>query len=247
VGRRVFVQSDFRGRVPDDWGSWGELGGPVVARSRTTETRRVRVGDAELLLKRYLYPLEVSLKAAPRNTFLGRSRAGREFRMLLAFRRRAGRAVAPAPAALGEERTFRLLRAAFLATEWVPDSAAPNPRRLLETGTAEALGAFVGTFHAAGLIHGSLFGRNLLLTPDGSYRLVDLDRASVVRGLSLQARARDLAFLLTSLTTGVPGLQDRVLEGYAHSAEEPGKVVQTIDRFRAEARRRLAKRLSGLG
>ncbi len=176
MGTLVRVYPEFRSRVPAGFAPWAEARGEEVARSRTTLTVRTTLGDVPVHLKRYHYPLGVALGAALRNTFLGRSRADREFRALTALRQRAPD-LAPAPVAFGERRTLGLLREAFVATETVPGAVPLTPAHLADRAAAHALGQFLRRLRTVGLLHGSLFARNLIVGGDGRLRVVDLDRA----------------------------------------------------------------------
>lgn len=192
MGRRIQIASEHPDPISDRWEDWALLTGETVARSRTSETLRVQAFGLDLHLKRYRYSIRRAVQGGLRNTFLGPSRAAGEFRMLS----RLGVELAPRPIALGEHRKAGFLREAFLATETV-EGARPLDITLSRDG-ARALGACVGRLHAGGIVHGGLFPRNVLATPDGRYRVLDLDRARESR--SLEDRAFDLACLAESVT-----------------------------------------------
>ena len=251
MSRRVWVAEGYRGRIPSDWASWVAFAGSPVSVSRTTCTVRVRVEGIALYLKRHRYPLSVTLKAAFRHTFVRPSRPGREFRMLAKFRARAGGDVAPAPVALGERRILGFLREAFVATEEVPDAVPLEPSHLESPGAARALGAVLSGLRSAGLLHGRLFARNLLTLPDGTFRVVDLDRARARRccgeshGIMAFVRpwAADLARLLESLD-GLPAETEASLLG-AFAGGDPvvaDRWESEIARYRPAARRQLLRR-----
>ena len=102
--------------------------------------------------------------------------------------------------AFGEIRCCLLLKEAILVTRAVPGATALDAGPA-DPADARAVGSFLSRLHRAGLVHGSLFARNLLRTPGGGFRLVDLDHAQVHangRLPPLPPRARDLAFLEAS-------------------------------------------------
>ncbi|MHC4473527.1 MAG: lipopolysaccharide kinase InaA family protein [Planctomycetota bacterium] len=247
MARRVRVQAEYTGRVPESFEEWDLEGGEIVALSGSTETRRIRLAGLDLHVKRHRYSPRAALRAALRNTWLWPSRAAREFQMLAAFRALAGPDVAPAPVALGEERVLGLLRSSFLATATVL-GARPLDRQTPEgRDAARRLGRFLASIHGAGLSHGRLFARNLLVTDTG-FAVVDLDRARSVgtgRRPSEAARARDLAFLDESVPGVSPRDRLRTLRDYLGgrpSGPERRRLLAAIERWRPEARRRLSRR-----
>lgn len=78
----------------------------------------------------------------------------------------------------------------ILISRWVP--GAPLSASTLLARLAD-VGRLVGRLHAAGAIHGDLKPTNLLLGPDDSLTLIDLDRVRFVT--DADARARDLGRL----------------------------------------------------
>lgn len=234
-----------RPELPRAFAAYATAEGEVVARSRSTDTVRLRLDGVDLHLKRWRYPLATALRNVLRNTLLAPSRARREYRMLAAL---AALEAAPAPAAFGERRVLGLLREAFVASVTFAD-AAPLSERVPGGGEPDrALGRFLGRLHAAGATHGRLFARNLLLGPDGTFRLVDLDRARVRRSgpAPASARAKDLAFLSESLAD-IPLPRHRaVLAAYGQTLgagrQDLRDLLITMEPRRAEARRRLARR-----
>ncbi|MCU0727634.1 MAG: lipopolysaccharide kinase InaA family protein [Planctomycetes bacterium] len=244
MGSRVEVHPGLRGRVPDDFASWNGLEGAPVALSRTTRTDHVMCAGLDIHLKRARLPLGTALGAVFRNSFLGRSRAEREYRALLAL----PPDLAPAPVAFGERRQSGLLRESFLATLTVPGAQPLSVHHLAGRDSTERLGRFLGRLRATGLLHGSLFARNVLALPDGGFRVLDLDRARIRPGGSPWCRefARDLARLDASL----PGLScARRLRVLRSIPAEPGddsdcrRRIAEVLAHRGEALRRLARRV----
>lgn len=196
-------------------------GDRLAAWSRTTDTVKVGLnGQApptgwrgSLFVKRYFYPgFKRRLKAMLRGTFFGRSRARLEFVSLALLRSRGIQTVRPI--AYGERRVWHFLRSCFLITEGVPGAVTladlalgtdgdeavrlsfPQRRRVIT-----ALAAQVRRMHDAGLVHGRLFWRNVLIRPmgDGGYEFFFLDVPVVQRlwrrGRLGRAGVRDIAEL----------------------------------------------------
>lgn len=249
MGARLLLVPEFAPVVPGSFEAWSRLCGETVSASRTTSTERVRVGGRTIHLKRTRLPLPVALRACLRNTLLGPSRAAREFRMLAAFRDRAGPGAAPAPVALGERRSLGLLRESFLATLTAPGAASLEEAPPSTRAQGEALGRFLGGLRAAGLVHGSLWSRNVLAGRDGGHLVVDLDRARILvpgETAALDAAwARDLARLAVSLPGLRPAVSVAILRAFL--AEGTSRIVRrawvaAIERRRDEAAGRLARR-----
>ncbi len=127
-------------------------------------------------LKRYWFPsLRDRLKGFFRNTFFRSSRAFREYSSLLILNSNGLSRVRPI--AYGEERTFRLLRRAFIVTENIPgtttlkelllssglDALPLAQRRIL----AARLGAWTRSIHDIGFEDRGFLPRNILLHRDG--------------------------------------------------------------------------------
>lgn len=167
----------------------------VAAMSGSSDTFPVEVGSGDgapqgIYVKRYRYRgLAARLKGLFRGTLFGKSRARFEFEFLAEMRRRGIPAVRPI--AFGEKRSAGLLKACFLITEGQTDapsldSLAPGPMgsilhdRLDRARLIEALARVLGNMHRAGVKHGGLFWRNILVTraADGAWRfhLIDPDR-----------------------------------------------------------------------
>jgi len=210
VSTRIVISPEIPGRdgleaLPFErfFGAEGE----VVARSRSSDTRSVVLAGHPLHVKRYRYSPRQALRGMLRNTLSGPSRVAREYAMLTRVADRLGADVVPRAVAFGEARRFGFLRAAFLATETIPDS---HP----VTGAVDAasLGRFLRSIHDRGFSHGRLYARNLLRAGDGSLRLVDLDRAiRTDRRAAGRRAALDIACVLASL----PGLDgEALIAGY---------------------------------
>jgi tRNA A-37 threonylcarbamoyl transferase component Bud32 len=245
VSERLHINPDLRSSLPDHYGAFTADPGETIARSLSSATTKIDLGGTPLVRKRYVYSLRTALKAALRNTLLRPSRAEREYRMLRLFRERLGDGAVPTPVAFGERRCLLLLREALLLTirvrEAVPLSSAPADG----TVPAVELGGFLAGLHGAGLVHGSLFARNVLFVAGGGFRLLDLDHAQALspeRLPPLSSRARDLAFLAESLPF-LPEFGKRALQSYAsETGEGVEDLVRAVARHRPEARARLARR-----
>lgn len=142
---------------------------------------------ALVFVKRYRYRTFLGrLQGMFRGTLFGKSRARFEFERLRAIRERGVAAVRPI--AYAEFRRRGFMRACVLITEAERDAVSldrllrPPPReRAPQRGTqrrlAEQLAAFVARMHDAGVMHGALLGRNLLVAEveSASPRFVVLD------------------------------------------------------------------------
>lgn len=144
---------------------------------RTSDVRVVQLpgpfGDeTQAVLKRYWYPsLSDQLKGLFRNTFFGICRAAREFRNLSRLGLLDCSLVRPI--AVGEDRTVRLLKRAFILTEHIPGTLSleeilrsptfntwPHARR---RRLAAQLGNWVRAIHDRGFRDRDLFARNILV------------------------------------------------------------------------------------
>ena len=245
MSERLYLREDLRGEMPADYASYALAGGATITKSVSSSTTRIALNGREMIRKRYVYPLGRSLKASLRNTLVRPSRAEREFRMLRLFRERLGEKAVPEPIAFGERRTCLLLNEAILLTEAVPGGATLATTALNHPSAARELGGFLARMHQAGLIHGSLFARNVLLTPNGGFRLVDLDQAQAHasgRLPPLGTRAKDLSFLGDSIK-GSRTDRLRALAAYARAVgEENREIGLAALAWREEARDRLDRR-----
>lgn len=197
--------------------------------SRSSNTVALRLAGVDLHVKRYRYSRRQAFRGCLRNTFLGPSRVRAEFEMARRLRGRLGD-VTPAAAAFGEERRAGFLRRAFFATETIADAAPVGSE-----ASAHALGSFLRRLHAAGFSHGRLYARNLLATPDGTLRIVDLDRTTFrLRPVRGPRAARDLAHLLVSIE-GLDGAA--LLDAYGAPS-----LATEVERARVAATAGLARR-----
>lgn len=238
---RVHVRDDLLADFPLGYDAIVSAEGVAIARSNSSATVQIEFGGRSFVRKCYAYSQRTALKAALRNTLIRPSRAAREFRALCVFRERLCDGAVPEPVAFGERRTLFLLREAFLLTLAVPGAVSLSSAAV----PSEVLGSFLARLHRAGLLHGSLFARNVLLAPDGSICVVDLDRAQMHAPghlPSLTRRARDLEFLASS--TGIDTEIRRQLVGSyaAATGEREGDVASAMTGHREEAERRLRRR-----
>jgi serine/threonine protein kinase len=109
-----------------------------------------------------------------------------------------------------------------------------------------ALGETIGRLHAAGLDHRDLKHSNLLLRPDDSFALLDLDSLIPPRAPRLRARARALGQLEAYATDLYPWLSrsDRSRFFAAYLAETPewhGRRRELMEAALAWSRQRLAE------
>jgi len=160
----------------------------------------------DIFVKRYRYRSVVArLGGVLRGTLFGRHRAAFEYAFLAEMRRRELPAVRPL--AYAARRSFGFVKAAVLITE-----AAPHPAQL-DTWVAKnnvpgdlvrTLGREVRRLHEAGVQHGGLFLRNILLDTESkdSWRFfyIDPDRSGrLVNGpLPRDRAAEDLSDLAAS-------------------------------------------------
>lgn len=160
------------------------LGDRVVAWSRSTDTIRVSLPDAEgggaVFVKRYHFlRWRKRIKAALRGSFFGRSRAHAEFERLQEMR--AAGASVVRPLAYGERRILHFVRSSVLITEGVDGAVCLTTfAREIADGQrtpltfrqrrqfVETLGQCVGDLHRKGLVHGALFWRNILVRSKGN-------------------------------------------------------------------------------
>ena len=164
----------------------------VVAVSQSSDVACVPLdsglgGPSTVFVKRYYYRRRSQrFKQMFRGTLFGKSRARREYEILDEMLRRGIPAVRPI--AFGDRRKGLFLRASLLLTEGAPgavslDLFASQRIAIATTGRAERL-AFINelattvrAMHQAGIRHGGLFWRNILVhrQPDGGYRFSFLD------------------------------------------------------------------------
>lgn len=175
--------------------------GRVAAWSRTTDTLHVPGADdmPGFYVKRHFFPSWAKrLRGTFRGTFFGKHRGHAECLTLNALRDLGIPAVRPV--AYGARRVGHFLAACFLITEEVPQAVnltsfaqevVSGSRRLSRGQRAallERLALQLARMHAAGLSHGNLFWRNVLVRDgvDGRPEFFFLD----VQPLPLRERLR---------------------------------------------------------
>lgn len=231
----------------------------VAAFSGTTETFPVDVNvaldaPACIYVKRYRYEsLASRWKGVFRGNLFGLSRARFEFEFLQEMRRRGLSAVRPI--AYGERRKRGLLFACFLITEAAPDTQTLD--RLIDpaAGSGElrgkqrrrlfdALAREVARMHQQGVIHGGLFGRNILVAPatNGTQPVYFIDPDRGGRLLDSPVRdegvVSDLAQLLATSATFTSRTERlRFLRTYFDRPRLTARQTQLTRRIRAAADR----------
>ena len=177
-------------RSVDDVLGWSGSG--IAAVSQTSDVAEVPVGaklggPATVFLKRYRYDrLGQRIKQMFRGTLFGKSRARREYEFLGEMRRRQVPTVRPI--AFGDRRRGAFLRASFLITEGsagflsldlfaLRAARAGTLTRIDERTLVERLATTIRSMHQAGVRHGGLFLRNILVhaRADGAFDFALLD------------------------------------------------------------------------
>jgi len=147
----------------------------------------------------------------------------------------------PESLAVAERRRFGLVSESFLITRFLVGAeplpaampalrASPARRRAL----AYSLGELIGTLHARGLDHSDLKHSNLLVTPDDSWVLLDLDALAPARKLIWRRRVRALGQLEAYTTDLYPWLPRtdrlRFLRAYLrHNSELSSRRRELVD------------------
>lgn len=191
----------------------------VAAVSHSSDTFEVHLDPTlaagaprRVFVKRYRYrSWKALLRGCFRGTLFGKSRARIEFEVLGEMRRRGVRVVRPI--AYAEKRRWRILRRCVLITEGESDSQTLSPyysRRLpawdLSTRRRfiRAAGRSVAQMHEAGVVHGGLFWRNVLVTEtaDDGWAFTFLDPSRRFRlyshAVPLPAKVADLSDFVAS-------------------------------------------------
>lgn len=153
------------------------VGDLLAAWSRSTDTIRVDLASRRfaVYVKRYHYPRwSHRLRGTLRGTFFGSSRARAEYVGLLRMRRLGMGVVRPI--AFGERRVGHFVRSCWLITEAVPGAISldrfarnhigrpPTPVTVRNVRQVlEGVGAEVRRVHDAGLLHGAMYWRNILV------------------------------------------------------------------------------------
>ena len=148
----------------DDWPDWKLVA--ELSRSASTETLLLTAPDGRRYVrKRYRFPtLACRLRPALRHTGLPPARVAAEARALREFARRGLPAVRPVAWAVDRDR-FGLVRDSWLLTEAedAPDLAVLLARGEPPSLTAVAAARSILALHEAGVFHGGLAPRNLLV------------------------------------------------------------------------------------
>ncbi|MFQ5462186.1 MAG: lipopolysaccharide kinase InaA family protein [Phycisphaerae bacterium] len=148
----------------------------LAALSGSSETFPVDLpgGAGRVFVKRYRYRrLRAQWEGLFRGTLFGASRARFEYEFLDEMRRRGVPAVEPM--AYGEKRKRGWLRACFLITAAADETESIDSLLLAadidaaeRRALARHLGAQIRRMHDAGVLHGGLFGRNIMVGRDAT-------------------------------------------------------------------------------
>ncbi|MFQ5590495.1 MAG: lipopolysaccharide kinase InaA family protein [Phycisphaerae bacterium] len=196
----VVISPEDRAWCPKTW--LGSVAGvlehrpaEVKAVSGSSETFAVEPAPApdaprSIFVKRYVYRTwQARIKGALRGTVIGASRARFEYEFLRGMRQRDVPAVRPI--AYGERRRSGVLEACFLVTEGVIGAksldayvhewlTAADPASSQRRRFVEALAVTLRHMHQAGITHGGLYWRNILVAEDPEigwrFYLIDPDR-----------------------------------------------------------------------
>ena len=166
--------------------------GQVFTHTRTTEVRRVELGDRAVFIKKYWVtkPSQI-ISGITRGAVFGKSKVRREYENL--SRLRAWGLDAPAPVAYGEERRAGCLVRSCLISEAIPDARGLHV--LIREGHRDVatLADYVRRLHEHHFIHCDLFWRNILVSGNtlDRFYLIDAHKGGYRRG----CRADDLAAL----------------------------------------------------
>ena len=217
------------------------LAGERVTRSRTSDVVRLAAGTlftCPTYLKRYWYPRRRDrLKASLRNTFLGRSRAAREWFNLS---RLNALGLSPLrPLAMGEHRHLRLLQRAFIVTEELPGSISVHAAIGSSHGAERAallvdLMAWIATLHRNGFSHGGLYLRNIVMAPGPLFAALDPPKGRWFRRSihASQRSARDLTAVTTDLRQAVTNAECALaLEAYLDGVAPSRRGSQWLQRI----------------
>ncbi len=168
--------------------------------SETTDKVIVNLSGKSYFLKRYKC---LGFKYRIKNIFR-KSRAKKSWDAAWSFYQQG--IPTPLPLICVEERKWRLLGGAFLATAFLPESKSlldcwPEnteiQRRILQTAAK-----IIAKMHSGGILHGDLNWRNLLVQEKGGgYHifLVDLDGCRFSRSFNPDSAEKDLAHFLRDL------------------------------------------------
>jgi len=157
----------------------------VAAISRSSDVVRIKLdpgmgGPDSIFVKRYLYDHRSQrIKQMFRGTLFGKSRASFEYEFLNEMKRR--HVPTARPIAYGERRGWLFLRASFLITEGllgvesldvyaINRSETPAHYGKSKRSLIDELGSAIGQMHQAGVMHGGLFWRNILIRPQADHK-----------------------------------------------------------------------------
>ncbi|WP_376691374.1 3-deoxy-D-manno-octulosonic acid kinase [Wenzhouxiangella sp. EGI_FJ10409] len=142
----------------------------------------VATGAGPAVLRRYLRGGMIARVSRERYFFTGyqRSRSFREFRVLDRLRRMD--LPVPEPLIASCERRGATYRAAILTRLLENAISLPEAADILEPEHWQRLGATLGRFFRAGVVHPDLNASNLLIDGDCHWHLIDFDRARIENG-----------------------------------------------------------------
>lgn len=171
--------------------------GTTIKAGKNTEVRRLELDGRTLFLKKYLYPtFRLRWSGATRGTFLGISKAHREFQNLQNLRQ--WELDAPAPIAYCEERRCRWLYRSALLSEGIPNPVSLDvfirgPRGNLINRLAD----YTRRMHKHRFVHHDYFWRNILLSGNSldHFYLIDSHKGQQWCCEELASRSKDLATL----------------------------------------------------
>jgi len=166
--------------------------GKVFTQTRTTEVRRVELGNRAVFIKKYWVTKSSQiLSGVTRGAVLGISKVRREYENLA--RLRGWGLDAPTPIAYGEDRRAGCLMRSCLISEAIPEARGLDA--LIREGHRDVakLADCVRRLHDHHFIHCNLFWRNILVSGNSldRYYLIDAHKGGICRG----HRADDLATL----------------------------------------------------
>jgi len=211
-----------------------------AALSRSSDVFAIELADqpaapARVFVKRYHFESwRKRFRQAFRGTLLGQSRARFEYEFLTSMRDLGLPAVSPV--AYGECRRFAFLTAAFLITRGEPDAVSLDnfafdrlsrgARNIdLTRQLTTALGCEIRRLHRAGVLHGGLFWRNILIRRDADgvaeLMFLDPDRRGRLDGgpISRRRAIDDVSdFISTGIAIGLRGGVTRFLRAYLHTS-----------------------------
>ncbi len=230
----------------------------IVAVTRSSDVFRLPVGTdlggpAEVFVKRYYYARrDQRIKQMFRGTLFGKSRARTEYEFLREMRRRDVPTVRPI--AYGDRRSGMFLHASFIITEGCPRSRSLDVfaldrdpanalNRLQRTRFTVDLADTIRRMHHAGVRHGGLFWRNILVQslPDSRFGFVLLDPDTHARlhetPIPQEDASGDLSeFLASAIALGFRSGLSTFMKTYLQTQRLTHAHRQTIARIMDRAR-----------